>query len=190
MEFKNPYAYLNGQIVSANDVELSQGFHCISCYGPMIIKRGRRRKTHFAHKANACNVNSESALHLISKEIICQFEEFILKDPRTGKFKKVDGFEATKESTIGSIRVDVLLTFPKTNKKLAIEIAVTHKCDEQKVLNFKSSHLPAIEINLSRIDKEGFSLSDVKSEILSELRNPNWLYNQKLSNHSGKRWQA
>jgi hypothetical protein len=189
VEFKNPYAYLNGQIVSASEVEASQGFHCVSCFGPMIVKRGNRRRIHFAHKANACNVNAESALHIIGKECLSQFDEFTLKDPKTGRFRKITGFLATKEVKIGPLRVDILLDFPRSQKKLAVEIAVTHHCDENKVLEFRNMNLPAIEISLSRLDKEMFSLADVKSEILSELRNPNWLYNEKLNEASGKRWK-
>jgi hypothetical protein len=189
VEFKNPYAYLKGQIVSAIEVEVSQGFHCVACYGPMIVKRGSRRRIHFAHKANACNVNAESALHIIGKEILSQLDEFTIKDPKTGRYRKITGFLATKEAKLGPLRVDILLDFPRSQKKLVVEIAVTHHCDETKMLEFRNMNLPAIEISLSRLDKEMFSLADVKGEILSELRNPNWLFNEKLNEGRGKRWK-
>ena len=188
MEFKNPYAYYKNQIVSATEMEVSTGFNCLMCMGPMVIKRGKVRRVHFAHKANACSINSESALHLLGKEIVCQLTEFVIKDPRTGKFKLIGGFQSSKEEKIGGLRIDVLLKFANSKRQLAIEIAVTHKCDDNKILEFQSLNLPAIEIDLSEIDRDAYSLPEVKSAILSELRNPNWLYNRKMTVRRGKRW--
>lgn len=63
----------NGQYVFAHTVDRTIGhFKCTTCRMPVVLRRGKQRTAHFAHKANVsnCSGGGESEQHRATKEWI------------------------------------------------------------------------------------------------------------------------
>ena len=87
MQFKNEEKLLklalkNGKIVSVTDVENGKACACIcpECNSPLIARnKGKIRTAHFAHIYESNCVGSiESALHLLSKEILNETKKIFI----------------------------------------------------------------------------------------------------------------
>ena len=63
-----------GNLVDAeNVIKNSETFFCLSCHREMILKQGKIRKWHFAHKTNCENCSYESYLHKLAKIRLCEW---------------------------------------------------------------------------------------------------------------------
>ena len=71
------YGMRGGLLVFIDDVSsgLECGCTCVRCGQPLIAKKGRIRQHHFAHHvAASCEGASETALHLLAKELLANAE--------------------------------------------------------------------------------------------------------------------
>ncbi|CAM2076737.1 MAG: hypothetical protein NSGCLCUN01_00922 [uncultured Clostridium sp.] len=90
------------------------------------------------------------------------------------KFDKVE-----IEKVIGYIKPDIILSV--SNRKLLVEIAVTHFIDDKKRDKINKKGLSTIEIDLSEY-KEKFNILDKKyleDIIVNKVENKGWIYNEK-----------
>lgn len=90
------------------------------------------------------------------------------------KFDKVE-----IEKVIGDIKPDIILSV--SNRKLLVEIAVTHFIDDKKRDKINKMGLSTIEIDLSEY-KEKFNTLDKKyleDIIVNKVENKMWIYNEK-----------
>lgn len=90
------------------------------------------------------------------------------------KFDKVE-----IEKVIGDIKPDIILSV--SNRKLLVEIAVTHFIDDKKRDKINKKGLSTIEIDLSEY-KEKFNILDKKyleDIIVNKVENKGWIYNEK-----------
>jgi len=107
-----------------------------------------------------CSGGVESSLHFLAKKVLSTHQSIVL--PRQeirfpgerGRFPQ-HAFRVTSaqvETKFGEIVPDVLIDIYGIT--LAVEILVTHKVDERKAEQFRKMGLLAIEIDLSRVDRE------------------------------------
>lgn len=174
-----------GALISVEDVCLKDRnkhqYSCLGCSAEMILKAGKVKARHFAHKVNTEHCGAETYLHKLAKRIIKnkfnsggKFEiEYIqtvrCTDADTCPFFyeslcKDDGYKSfdlrkfydtcEEEKSIDGYVADVLLSDStgKYSDPVLIEIHVSHKSSEQKI----KSGLKIIEIKVS--DEEGVNV--------------------------------
>ncbi len=191
------YACKHGVLVHVSTVVsgLSCDCYCPKCNNPVIAKKGRIREHHFAHTPGTeCAGAAETVLHLLSKEIISELESISIPAynyKRTKSFPtrksitheeklacggnvKIDAVEIEKH--LGSFKPDIVIL--SHNKKLIIEIAVTHKVGKRKQRKLRKYNIPAIEIRMP----EEYALKE-KDELKHIIKNDTgikyWLYHPK-----------
>jgi hypothetical protein len=109
-----------------------------------------------------CAGGVESSIHLLAKKVLSTHQTIFLpgckvtfpKEKEQGRFQQ-HWFRVTSaqvETKYGEIVPDVLIDI--YGIAIAVEILVTHKVDERKTELFRKMRLPAIEIDLSRVDRE------------------------------------
>lgn len=185
---------------------------CLCCGRPLVAKLGRGKKTaHFAHLAEegrtTCSADAanESGLHKIAKEIVCKSEYICLpqvtiseqNDPNRnmedykqqeplqfGKKIELHYQNAKTEVPFEGFKPDVCISFQK-QKKLLIEIAVTHYVDAEKYSRIKMAQMPTVEINIADFikaykEEETESINDfekkLKNAIIDNIENKTWVY--------------
>lgn len=104
-------AHLDGQRIEARNTIKGLGFSCPNCSSAVILKSGRIKITHFAHKAkHSCEwAAGETQEHLAGKVYI--------HDALVGRYK------AELECVSGDRRADIMLEFG--GRKVAIELQHT-----------------------------------------------------------------
>ena len=60
---KNPYAYLNDELITADSAERGCDFKCPSCKESLILKRGKVKTAHFAHKPDMSECSTDLITH-------------------------------------------------------------------------------------------------------------------------------
>lgn len=165
-------ALCNEQLVRIDDVtpesRKSSIFTCLGCGGEMEACLGEVREHYFRHK-NKENCSWESYLHKLSKLIIKarfeQQEKFLIYFNAVNSCSLLDDCPFHRchkefvselnlkdyydtcelEGTYRGYRADILLTHSEhPNRVLFLEIAVTHKCEEEKI----ASGIKIIEIDV------------------------------------------
>ena len=165
---------VNGQIVDIDSVtpeNKQPRYICSGCGQDMVAALGHVRKHYFRHKGNACS--KETYLHKTAKAIIKQKfdsdEKFFIpyaeevvcprkEECRVFFNKQLNACQIISEpidlkeffdkceleKRCDDYIADVLISSTKNDNKVLIEIAVTHKCDENKI----SSGLEILEIEV------------------------------------------
>lgn len=171
---------LSGNIISINSVNKDQRdkYFCISCGKELIAKLGLKNVYHFAHKVVTSSCSFETYLHQLGKHKFCENYENCLANgiPYLINLKieeicnscsefnisctseSIKSFDLTKyykeiqiEKEHQGFRPDILLSNSKGDV-LYIEIAVTHKCEIEKV----NSEIRIIEFELKTEDDLDF----------------------------------
>ncbi|MBD5142610.1 MAG: hypothetical protein HDT22_03235 [Ruminococcus sp.] len=180
------YAIKEGSLVYIDDVEkgLRCGCICPACGASLIAKKGNKVSHHFAHYSSEdCEKGYETSLHLLAKKILSETKEIMLPAVRIqlanvyipmwnqGKIQ-IDYVELEKKN--GEIIPDVIAY--SGNKKLIIEIYVTHKVDEEKLKKIRASDISALEIDLSKFDRF-ITESELRNILVNSDSYKSWLYN-------------
>ena len=155
---------------------------CPDCKEPLIIRKGDKRVWHFAHKKYTY-CSSETSLHIAAKKIL-QDSNFIYLPKRQnvlnnmlGETVKIDKVDI--EPKIENVRPDILITL-ENRQQIAIEIAVTHKVESEKLEKLQKLGLSTIEIDLSNIDQD-ITLEELRIFILSDNEHKYWLYDSTIN---------
>lgn len=149
-------------------------FICISCKRELIPVLGARREKHFRHRlTEEAPCSRETYLHALAKSQIVEGfmaavqsgkpytltlpaerycsrwkDElgYVCKQPMGSRdFDLTLHFDSVKdEAAVGQFVADVLLTSSKSDEKLLIEVAVTHRCEQGKI----SSGLRIVEVSV------------------------------------------
>jgi hypothetical protein len=183
--------------------EVENGLKC-KCFCPACEKKlvarngGRKRIHHFAHYESAeCKYGVQTSIHIAAKQILekigkikvpsvfvyinTEIEKSVYEFISHGDFHKISDElyipidSVVLEKKLHKYIPDVVIT--SKNKRLIIEIAVTHFVGRQKLEKIKASKISAIEIDLSNIDND-FNLADLELLIIENLENKIWLHNQ------------
>ncbi len=191
----------NGKIKHISEVINGLKCECIcpACEERLVARNGGTiRIHHFAHyKGNECKYGFQTSIHLVAKEIlekcgkikvpgISTYIDVGLEDVEYRDMSISKIHELSKEFYIAIDKVilerklhnyipDVLIF--SRNKKLIVEIAVTHFVGRRKLDKIKESKISALEIDLSKI-KNDFNRDELESLIIEDLSLKSWLYNQ------------
>jgi hypothetical protein len=161
----------DGRIVHISDAPRGSqcGCTCVACGARLIAKQGKIKIPHFSHAAyTACGGGAETALHRLAKQVISDNLKLRLPEMRAeydGEIRilrpaqiiEFDRAEIEKalvaDSTLsrGSLIPDMFLW--KGDRRLMVEIYVTHPCDENKLARLRQQDIAAIEIDLSRLPR-------------------------------------
>lgn len=179
------FALKNGKVVTIDEVESGFACNCVcpACQTRLVAKKGKVREHHFAHdKGSICEYGYQTSLHLMAKEIIAEAGKIMVPSiygKYKGKALKIyDAMpiairNAVVEKRIGELIPDVILEC-SNGQYLVIEIYVTHKVDEQKLLKLRELSIAAIEIDLSTKDRL-LSKDDLMEILLEEDLARYWL---------------
>ncbi len=194
----NPiYALRNNEVVYIEDVERGLNCNCICpvCGKELIAKKGDEREHHFAHRNNSnCKYAYQTSLHLAAKEVLKQ-EKRIMLPPVILSFPgsctsfkisdsimlDIDNVELEKH--FGSIIPDVVIS--KGNKKLFVEIYVTHKVEGDKIAKIRDAGISTIEVDLSKID-HAVSKAELANIFIKRDVKKKWVYNRKCEEYREK----
>ncbi|MEP2024049.1 MAG: competence protein CoiA family protein [Reichenbachiella sp.] len=190
-------------LVFINDVEGGLKCNCIcpSCGTKLIAKNkvGNKVQPHFQHyDTKECTNAVETALHLLAKEVIEESREIVLpsykekylvKDEKYRgygplidqekeflKQKRVKVISVKTEKSIGNITPDLIVDVE--GKSVLVEIFVTHKVDQEKLVKIKSKGLDTIEIDLHS-EQRSITKDSLKRILLNGSRSK-WIYNKSL----------
>lgn len=172
----------------------SCGCICPGCHEKLVAKQGEIIEWHFAHKAGAdCASGVESALHLMAKQMIMERAQVWVPERRFSKevFGPRDDVEGghcwketlttvvcseglkhltgcVEEKQIGTRRPDILASLD--GQPIAIEIANTHFCDEEKIDWLKAENLSTLEIDI-RMPPD-VEIPDIRKQLEARLFSP------------------
>jgi hypothetical protein len=183
-----PYALRNDKVVYIDDVD--SGLHpdclCQSCGHALVAKKGNIKVHHFAHHRDSdCAYATETALHLAAKQIIEQERQLMLpsvmlkfagsKPPwELAKAQLVSVDDVRVESRVGVHVPDLVVTV--RGHRLAIEVTVTHKTDDEKIRRLSEHGCSILEIDLSE-QSRFLSLEELKALVVNGVAQKKWRFN-------------
>ena len=155
-----PYAYTTSKIpVSPGMAEKGQNFSCPICASEVVLKRGKVRRPHFAHKSDT-GCSGEGVRHKVAKQMIYLMYLRTVRTVMTSvtTFRRCPNcsqgvlFSQTPqyddvacEVDVGRHRVDIAL-FRDGKPTYGIEVQDTHPVDDEKWDAFKKLGFPCIEV--------------------------------------------
>ena len=179
----------NGEVVSIHEVERGLACMCVcpACGERLIARKGDVRGWHFAHQSSTEKRScAETALHRAAKTIVQRHKGITLpafdlvdasclessQTSRAPAWISFDDIDA--EIHINDIKPDLLAW--SGSQRLAIEIAVTHRVDQDKANKIAAMNLAAIEIRLDPDLKESWTWDDLQQAVLHESNNRHWIH--------------
>ncbi len=199
---KEGWAMKDGRAVHISEVSrgLDCDCFCPGCLGQLVAKKGDKRRPHFAHSHGAnCGLLGESALHLVCKEIVQDVGQMELPDVRA--FHGVPGSSASYESQehdvvdcqkrvvfdevelekgVSNIVPDIVAS--KKDKRLCIEIKVTHAVDKNKARRYAQLKQSALEIDVSDLPRDA-DRAVIQQRVIDCTAHKKWIFNQKAADH-------
>lgn len=176
---------------------------CPGCGVSLVAKQGEVTEWHFAHAVGAeCVAGVESALHRMGKQLILDRQHIWV--PRRsfsreiiGPYDDVDNVyhwkktlsvevqseglvsltDCAEEKQVETRRPDILANLD--GKPIAIEVAYTHFCDDEKIEWLKERKLTTLEIDVEM--PPDILQGDIRSELEKRLFSPT--YFTKWLNH-------
>ncbi len=162
---------------------------CPAC-GEKLVARtlGNKNKKCFAHEANSnCDGGIETAMHKFAKEII--ENEKKIKIPKLIYNKYSKEYELVKEELIHFDKIELEkyisdfdfkpdIIISKNGIPLIIEVAVTHKVDEEKRNKIIKSDISTIELYLDKDEIFKLSKEELAYKIINETDNKKWVFNR------------
>jgi len=195
------YGLQEGELKHISEVEngLKCKCFCPACKKKLVAKNGGQKRTHhFAHYESAeCKFGVQTSIHIAAKQILEKSGR--LKIPAVSYFINTE-IEKSDDHFISHgfgysiseakyIQIDNVILEKKLHKyipdvvvfskdkRLIVEIAVTHFVGRKKLEDIISSNISAIEIDLSKIEKD-FDLDDLEKLVIDNIENKSWLHNQ------------
>jgi hypothetical protein len=178
----------DGTIMHIAEVERGLACNCVcpGCGRPLVARHGERNADHFAHHVvGECRYAPETALHKFAKQILnehrrillppvqAEYEDQILRLHQEREFTLDD---AVLENRLGSVVPDVIAR--KGEKRLMIEVAVSHFCDAEKIEKIRVLEIAAIEVDLSDVPRD--APKEIVAEAILKSAPRRWLHNPKI----------
>jgi|GEM_PF-436552 len=185
------YAIKNGELVYIEDVEngLACECICVSCGDSLIARNnGLVKEHHFAHKSGSeCVSGYETMLHHMAKEVLAKEKRFLLPDLYiAGEFNYnkflvevgeiIDIKDVWLETKQGAIIPDLVIEYGN-DKRMFIEIKVTHAVEPEKMKIITRMGVDTIEVSIDRMEIP--TISRIKDILISEKENKEWLYSER-----------
>jgi hypothetical protein len=202
LEIELPYGLKDENLVSIDDVESGLACECFcpACKNQLIAKKGNIKVHHFAHyKIKDCKSGLETAIHLLSKEIIADHKTFktpILYYPNTNyeifPEMEIPIDKVTLEKKLGEIIPDIIIE--SKGKVLIIEIVVSNPISSDKMKKIVDENIATIEIYAKYLfeyanENIDFNLNTNNSfinELIYGTKYKQWAYNPKISKIKSK----
>lgn len=156
-----------GRMLAPTEVSngLSCGCVCAGCSRPLIARQGKVKEWHFAHASgDDCPGGVETAIHRMAKQLILDRSAIYLPSYKVAR--RIRGLtwqsileekiqaeglielrNCAEEQRVGERQPDIIATLPD-GERLAIEVAFSHFCDEEKITWIKDNNLTTLEINI------------------------------------------
>ena len=176
-----------GDLVHVSQVERGLACECVcpSCNERLIAKKGEYREHHFAHESGtSCPYAAETALHLAAKDILARRKEIILPAVQVKFYNRTDVITPEKRYQLDSVKLeyrgaknivpDMLAHIG--NRKLFIEVRVTHAVDHHKQRRIRDLDVSTLEIDLSDAPRD-FRLEDLEKLVVEAGDHKQWVYN-------------
>jgi hypothetical protein len=194
--FKLPYGIKDGELVTIDEVVsgLACGCICQCCGKPLVARKGNFLTHHFAHYKSAdCSGGLQTALHLMSKEIINNYSTFttpplFFDDTRYEIIPEhqIPVFNVALEKRLGSMVPDLIIE-TKNEKKLLVEIIVTNKPDHEKIKKIRELNIAAVGVYVAALiqflfERRNFRLTDdlFRKELTEGTNYKYWIHNPKV----------
>lgn len=165
------------------------GCRCPHCHGALIARNeGTISQHHFAHVSGLdCEKGKETALHLLTKEIVCAEHAIMLppyKSVHEGCLQHFEHIEVETRNDATNLQPDLVgITTDRSGQRsarLLIEVRVHHAVDAEKVRKIKNLGLPCIEIDMRPLLKVAYTREDVRRFVCESRDHRSWINNPKL----------
>lgn len=166
---KNPYAYVDRQLVAADACDRGLDFRCPNCSEHLILKRGDINVAHFAHKPNTVECDSDLIKHQIAMDLLCDSRNSFWWEYYCGggtsytspddmfcvgaeceeppRKRWIRNSYTEQEYQIDKYRVDIAILNGNRELKGIIEVQNTHAVDEDKWKYIVDLNIPCIEVD-------------------------------------------
>lgn len=181
------------RVRSIEEVERGRACDCTcpSCGGRVIARQGDINVWHFAHDSGLdCPGAAETALHEAAKQLLMEsggmtlparnaWAEKQLADGRRGVGEAhrpatwCDFTEAETEKRMDDIQPDFVARFG--DQWLAVEVAVTHFVEQEKLTKLRARNLWSIEIDLALVDRRHWNWELLRELIIDGSSHKTWL---------------
>ena len=192
-DLKLPFGLKGEKLVHISQVDSGLKCDCVcpACSHPLVARKGNIVVHHFAHYNGAeCEHATETALHIAAKDILNKHRKMKLppaylefrsyKKPWVIYDEMYINFDDVKiENKFKDVIPDVIVYIK--GQPLIIEVAVTHKTNEEKLNRIKQEGISVLEIVLEQYNRN-FSFSELEDDIINHARSKRWLYNRKCEN--------
>lgn len=195
MSSKNlTFGLRNGAIAHIDDVENGIGCMCTcpGCGERLVAKQGAKAIHHFAHEGGSdCKGGLQTALHLAAKEVLVRERRMMLpKLDATASVVDMYGGKVFGFATMPERLVHFDDVFEETkfedmipdimgkigDRKLMIEVAVSHFIDDVKLCKIKYADIGCIEIDLSK-DAGNWDWPRLTQIVVAETNFKKWIHN-------------
>lgn len=188
----------DGEVVSIHDVPsgLACACMCLACLEPVVARKGAVRRWSFAHRSDRpmpCEWAAETALHYAMKQLIAEERRILIPQLAINIQQKTSYGETLSKSktfpaqevaldavhleySVHPIRPDVVAI--SGDRKLFIEIVVTHDVDETKRTHIKRIGASAIRINLKRFER-AVDRDALRRLLLESCIEKEWIYHSR-----------
>ena len=187
----------DGSITHVSEVEsgLACACRCCGCGSRPVTKKGGVNEHHFAHhSADPCQGAYETALHKLAKAILNEKLELALPEIAVGEDEDrivereggVFRFDrAELEVPFEGFQPDVVLY--RRNRRLLVEVLVTHETGAEKRARIDAAGLSALEIDLSSLSRSADR--EAVADALCRSAPRWWLSNPRIR-VAQERWEA
>lgn len=182
-----------GRIVHVSEVDRGRACRCFcaACNRPVVAKKGARNAWHFAHDVAAnCSTASETALHLALKQVIADGDVLTVPElavEETATFEghtksaqrilpraRISYSQPRLEVRMGEIVADAIVT--SAGRNLIVEVAVTHKVDDQKRKKIDLLGVSALELQAWRLSRDA-DWAILRAFVQDTFSDRIWIYN-------------
>lgn len=190
----------SGQLIKAVDAEKGDSYVCPSCNQEFVLRKGTRKRPHFAHKALSPNCTPETALHYEFKILMFKRiqESITQKSPLELQWKCSDcggqhrGNLLKKatlvklEHDLGTCKPDIALIDEYGSKVAVIEVIVSHVPEQSTLDYYSSKNIAVVSYKLN--SDEDINRIDIPvlepDSVVNVCRNPKCL---KCGKHQSKK---
>lgn len=161
-----PYANdINGNLIHISDSQKGHKYTCPNCGKELLLRKGRVRIAHFAHKIKTDDENrcSESVLHkqfkkqcseVISAKIKEKQELFYVWKCEWCKKTQQDNLlsdvvEVATEYNLGVCRPDIALLDSEGKLIKVVEIVVSHSPEEKSLKYYKENDIVCLKVKVA-----------------------------------------
>lgn len=170
MQLLLPYAHdIDHNLVHINDSQKGQKYTCPHCGAELLLKIGKVRSAHFAHKVKIADENrcSESVLHKQFKEKCSEVISIKIREKQELFFKWECGWckqtqqnnllsdvvEVVTEYNLGVCKPDIALLDKEGKVLMAIEIVYSHSPTEKSLKYYEENNIACLKVKISSFEE-------------------------------------